>query len=126
MYTLRRYLCIVQHEYIGKIKVIGIIHFIEIIYSISRNNIVPKMEQHEEETLCSLWKCELNVGEYNTIGLVEENTKKKTTIDFLLLPSLKYNRKVRNLAITLVGVRRCPHDGGSVCAKFQTDNLKYE
>jgi hypothetical protein len=26
-----------------------------------------------------LWKCEINVGEYNTIDLVEENTKNKTT-----------------------------------------------
>ena len=30
-----------------------------------------------KDTLGSLWKSELNVGEYKTIDLVEENTKKK-------------------------------------------------
>ena len=29
-----------------------------------------------------MWKCELNVGEYNTIDLVEEYTKKITNQPF--------------------------------------------
>lgn len=43
----------------------------------------------------SLWNCELNVGENNTIDLLEENTKKKNNRflwGFFLPPSLKCNR----------------------------------
>jgi hypothetical protein len=39
-----------------------------------------------------LWKCERNVGEYNTIDLVKENTKKKTTININAF--LKINTQV--------------------------------
>jgi hypothetical protein len=40
------------------------------------------------------WKCESNVGEYNTIGLVKDNTKKKTTVLlYFLTSSLKCKRK---------------------------------
>jgi hypothetical protein len=43
----------------------------------------------------------LNVGEYNTIDLVEESKKRKTN-GLFLPPSLKCKKKVIVLAITLV------------------------
>ena len=46
------------------------------------------------EILWSLWKCERNVGERNTIDLVKDNTKKKTTfLLYFFVPSLKCKRK---------------------------------
>jgi hypothetical protein len=49
-----------------------------------------------------LWECELNVGEYNTIDMVEENTTTKNNQCFFKPASLKCKRKVSFIAITLV------------------------
>ena len=48
-----------------------------------------------KERLWSLWKCERNVGEYNTLDLVKYNTKKKQPFFwiFFVPSSLKCKRK---------------------------------
>ena len=49
-----------------------------------------------EERICIFLepcKCERNVGEYNTLDLIKDNTKKKTTVFCIfLVPSLKSKR----------------------------------
>ena len=47
-----------------------------------------------KETLWSLWKCEINVGEYNTLDQVKDNTNNKTCVfNFFSSSSLKCKRK---------------------------------
>ena len=47
-----------------------------------------------KETLWRLWKCEINVGEYNTLDLVKDNTiKKKRVFVVVVSSSLKCKRK---------------------------------
>ena len=41
-----------------------------------------------KETLWSVWKCEIDVGEYNTLDLVKDNTKGEKNIYFLCFPPI--------------------------------------
>jgi hypothetical protein len=55
-----------------------------------------------------LWKCEVNVREYNTIDLVKDDTKKKTTLLFeLFVPS-----SLKCKAIMYYSQPRCKLDFG--------------
>ena len=66
----------------------------------------------------------MNVGEYNIIDLVEENTNKTPTSVFLL-PSLKCKGKVTVIAITLVVIPIVSTRWQQFMCKVSV-NLKYD
>jgi hypothetical protein len=62
-----------------------------------------------KETLWSLWKCELNVGGYKTIDVVEENTRKYTYVFcfLLLLHHLSNDQEQPHILIGWCGWFEC-------------------
>jgi hypothetical protein len=67
-----------------------------------------------------LWKCENNVGEYNTLDLVKDDITNKKVFFSIFVPSLKCNRKAIMYYSSPGAISILAHtlDGSSVCAKF--------
>jgi hypothetical protein len=79
-----------------------------------------------KETLWSLWKCQINVGEYNTLDLVKGNTNKKTTVYILFFGTITFEMQEKGPnAVAQMQFQFWPIDCSSVCATFYTDSMNH-